>query len=433
MADEARREGLLTLEDVVRDVDDDFLKRGVTLAVDRTDPEELREILEAGARQQARHGPPGREFYNDMGGYAPTIDIIGTVMGLVHVLENLSNPGRLDHLIAGAFVATLWGVMTANVMWLPIGSRLTRIGQLESARMELVIEGVLAVQAAEPARGGPAAGVADPAVGPALRGEGGLRWRANGSAATRRSTPTTAVADHLRGHDHAADGAVHRAVRGQPGRPEAVRDAARRHGRELRPPALAVPGDRSRARRGRRPAALEPVRPRLEDTVRKATQENATTRDLDREQQNWEQAEAEVKRLEALPEADREDPGAEGLPARRGHGRRPRPADRPGVAAHRLPGRPGRPERLGRRSARRAGPAAARPAGNQIDIAGHTNQVKVKPKFYPTDWELSAWHVQWLCCATCTSGRTCPARNMSAVAYGHERPLVDPGSRSRRR
>ena len=82
-----------------------------------------------------------------MGGYAPTIGIIGTVMGLVHVLENLSNPDELGHLIAGAFVATLWGVMTANVIWLPIGSRLARIGQLESARMELVIEGVLAVQA----------------------------------------------------------------------------------------------------------------------------------------------------------------------------------------------------------------------------------------------------------------------------------------------
>jgi chemotaxis protein MotA len=68
-------------------------------------------------------------------------------MGLVHVLENLSNPDELGHLIAGAFVATLWGVMTANIIWLPIGNRLTRISDLELARMELVIEGVLAVQA----------------------------------------------------------------------------------------------------------------------------------------------------------------------------------------------------------------------------------------------------------------------------------------------
>ena len=147
LADKARREGLLTLEDAVADVDDDFLKKGVSLAVDGTDPEELREILEAeldAKRSADRHAA---KFYNDMGGYAPTIGIIGTVMGLVHVLENLSNPDELGHLIAGAFVATLWGVMTANVMWLPIGSRLTRMGELESGRMELVIEGILAVQA----------------------------------------------------------------------------------------------------------------------------------------------------------------------------------------------------------------------------------------------------------------------------------------------
>ncbi len=147
LADKARREGLLTLEDAVADVDDDFLRRGVSLAVDGTDPEELREILEAeldAKRSADRHAA---KFYNDMGGYAPTIGIIGTVMGLVHVLENLSNPDELGHLIAGAFVATLWGVMTANVVWLPIGSRLARLGEIESARMEIVIEGILAVQA----------------------------------------------------------------------------------------------------------------------------------------------------------------------------------------------------------------------------------------------------------------------------------------------
>jgi chemotaxis protein MotA len=146
MADKARREGLLTLEDVVRDVEDPFLKKAVGLAVDGTDPEELREILEAELDGKRAADRQAAKFYNDMGGYAPTIGIIGTVMGLVHVLENLSNPDELGHLIAGAFVATLWGVMTANVIWLPIGSRLTRIGQLESARMELVIEGVLSVQ-----------------------------------------------------------------------------------------------------------------------------------------------------------------------------------------------------------------------------------------------------------------------------------------------
>jgi chemotaxis protein MotA len=147
LADKARREGLLTLEDSVADVDDDFLKKGVSLAVDGTDPEELREILECELMAKKAADKHSAKFFGDMGGYAPTIGIIGTVMGLVHVLENLSQPDKLGHLIAGAFIATLWGVMTANVIFLPIGNRLGRLSQIESSRMEMVIEGVLAVQA----------------------------------------------------------------------------------------------------------------------------------------------------------------------------------------------------------------------------------------------------------------------------------------------
>jgi chemotaxis protein MotA len=89
----------------------------------------------------------GAKFFIDMGGYAPTVGIIGTVMGLVHVLENLSKPEELGHLIAGAFVATLWGVLSANLLFLPIGSRLKRLSELEAARMELAVEGVVAIQA----------------------------------------------------------------------------------------------------------------------------------------------------------------------------------------------------------------------------------------------------------------------------------------------
>jgi chemotaxis protein MotA len=147
LADKARREGLLTLEDAAKDIDDEFLKKGIGLVVDGTDPEELREILEAEVYAKKAEDKHAAKFFADMGGYAPTIGIIGTVMGLVHVLENLSEPDKLGHLIAGAFVATLWGVMTANVLWLPIGNRLTRLSALEANRMDLVIEGVLAVQA----------------------------------------------------------------------------------------------------------------------------------------------------------------------------------------------------------------------------------------------------------------------------------------------
>lgn len=147
LAEKARREGLLALEDDLKKIDDPFLVKGVTLAIDGTDPEEVREILEAEVHATKAHGKHSAKFFADAGAYAPTIGIIGTVMGLVHVLENLAQPEELGHLIAAAFIATLWGVMSANVIFLPIGNRLKRLAELEAARMELVIEGVAAIQA----------------------------------------------------------------------------------------------------------------------------------------------------------------------------------------------------------------------------------------------------------------------------------------------
>lgn len=147
LAERARREGLLALEDSLKDIDDPYLVKGVTMAIDGTDPEELREILEAELYAKQQQDKHTAKFFGDAGAYAPTIGIVGTVMGLVHVLENLAAPEELGHLIAAAFIATLWGVMSANVLWLPLSSRLKRLSQLEVARMELTIEGVAAIQA----------------------------------------------------------------------------------------------------------------------------------------------------------------------------------------------------------------------------------------------------------------------------------------------
>lgn len=146
LAEKARREGLLSLEEELRTVDDPFLVKGVTMAIDGTDPDEVRDILEAEVYATKAEGKHSAKFFADAGAYAPTIGIVGTVMGLVHVLENLAQPEELGHLIAAAFIATLWGVMSANVIWLPIGNRLKRLTELEAARMELVIEGVAAIQ-----------------------------------------------------------------------------------------------------------------------------------------------------------------------------------------------------------------------------------------------------------------------------------------------
>lgn len=147
LANKARREGLLALEDEARKLSDPFLRKGLELAIDGVDSDELREILTAEIDTKRRSDKVGAKLFTDMGGYAPTIGIIGTVLGLVHVLENLSNPSSLGHLIAGAFVATLWGVMTANVVWLPLANRLKRVSDLECEQMELAVEGVLAIQA----------------------------------------------------------------------------------------------------------------------------------------------------------------------------------------------------------------------------------------------------------------------------------------------
>ena len=137
---------LLALESDIKAVDNAFLRDGLQSAVDGADPEELREILYGKIDTKRAADKQSAKFFADMGGYAPTIGIIGTVIGLIHVLENLSEPEKLGHLIAGAFVATLWGVLSANVLWLPIASRLKRLSEIECQQMELALEGVLAIQ-----------------------------------------------------------------------------------------------------------------------------------------------------------------------------------------------------------------------------------------------------------------------------------------------
>jgi chemotaxis protein MotA len=147
LAEKARKEGLLALEAQVKDIDDPFLKRGLQMGIDGTDPEELRTVLEGEISAKKSEDKVAAKFFNAMGGYAPTIGIIGTVVGLIHVLENLSDPGSLGPLIAGAFVATLWGVLSANIFWLPMGAKISRISELQAAQMELLVEGITEIQA----------------------------------------------------------------------------------------------------------------------------------------------------------------------------------------------------------------------------------------------------------------------------------------------
>ncbi len=147
MAERARREGLLALDGEIANIDDPFLQRALEMAIDGTDADEIVEVL--GAEIDAKRAADAVEakLFVDMGGYSPTIGIIGTVLGLIHVLGSLADTASLGGKIAGAFVATLWGVLMANVLWIPLGTRLRRISELECEQMELAIEGVLAIQA----------------------------------------------------------------------------------------------------------------------------------------------------------------------------------------------------------------------------------------------------------------------------------------------
>lgn len=147
LAERARREGLLALEDAAKDVDDEFLREGLQAAIDGTDPEDLREMLTDKIETKRACDKVAVGFYGTMGGFAPTVGIIGTVVSLVHVLENLADPAELGHMIAAALVATFWGLLSANIIYLPLSGRLKRLSETECAQMELVVEGLMAVQA----------------------------------------------------------------------------------------------------------------------------------------------------------------------------------------------------------------------------------------------------------------------------------------------
>lgn len=146
LAEVARKEGLLALEAKAADIKDPYLKKALQNVADGMDPDELRILMEDEAASMEKSGRSAAKFFAAMGGYAPTIGILGTVVSLTHVLENLSDPSSLGHSIAAAFVATLWGVLSANIIWLPIGSRIGKMTDQLSERLTMITEGVLAVQ-----------------------------------------------------------------------------------------------------------------------------------------------------------------------------------------------------------------------------------------------------------------------------------------------
>jgi len=148
-AEKARREGLLSLEQELETVTDRFTHQGMQLVIDGTDPEITREILESNIAVLEKRHKVGISVFESAGGYGPTMGIIGTVMGLVMVLGNLSDPEALSHSIAAAFLATLYGVASANLLWLPIATKLKMKDKAEVSAMEMVLDGILSIQAGQ--------------------------------------------------------------------------------------------------------------------------------------------------------------------------------------------------------------------------------------------------------------------------------------------
>ncbi len=148
-AEKARRDGLLALDDELTTVDDEFMRRGLQLVVDGTDPDMVAEVLDSEVEAMGRRHSAGAQPFEKAGGFAPTMGIIGTVFGLVHVLENLDSPETLGPAISAAFIATLLGVGIANVVFLPTANRLKQLSSAEREFRMLTIEGILGIQAGD--------------------------------------------------------------------------------------------------------------------------------------------------------------------------------------------------------------------------------------------------------------------------------------------
>jgi chemotaxis protein MotA len=148
-AESARRDGLLALDEQTGSIEDPFTRKGLQLVVDGTDPDLVAEILDAENSAMKKRHAAGRQPFDKAGGYAPTMGIIGTVFGLIHVLGNLDAPETLGPSISAAFIATLIGVASANVIYLPIGARLKQMSEEELHGRALTVEGILSIQAGD--------------------------------------------------------------------------------------------------------------------------------------------------------------------------------------------------------------------------------------------------------------------------------------------
>lgn len=146
-ADVARRDGVLALEKRLEDIDDAFVRSGLQLIVDGVEPEQVGEMMEIDIAALDERHRSMIDVFKTFGAYAPTMGMLGTVIGLINMLGNLSDPAGLGRGMSLALLTTLYGVLFANLVFLPLGARLQRLNAQELAVRDLALDGVLAIQA----------------------------------------------------------------------------------------------------------------------------------------------------------------------------------------------------------------------------------------------------------------------------------------------
>lgn len=145
----ARKEGLLGLEPLIEAEEDQFAKKGLQLLVDGSEPDVIRNILEVEIDTKEHQDTQAAKVYEGMGGYSPTIGIIGAVMGLIHVMQNLSDPSKLGAGIATAFVATIYGIGLANLFLLPTANKLKALIHNQTQFRQMIVEGIISIAEGE--------------------------------------------------------------------------------------------------------------------------------------------------------------------------------------------------------------------------------------------------------------------------------------------
>lgn len=197
LAQQARREGLLSLEEERKNLDDPFFAKGLQFVIDGADPEMVEEVMENAIQAEQRHHLVAAGVLETAGGYAPTMGIIGTVLGLIHVLGNLEDTAKLGPAIAVAFMATFYGIASANLLWLPLANKIKANVQAETEVRRMVVEGILSIQRGdnpmivrEKLEAFLATGSGGQGTGPAGAGAGLGGAAAGGTAGARAETGT---------------------------------------------------------------------------------------------------------------------------------------------------------------------------------------------------------------------------------------------------